>query len=101
MKKILLLAIPFLSCNTYNNKMNKFLSNKKTIETLIDSNQARDQRFRMITGYDEIYDSLSTTTVYPHPELVDRIYYLKLEKEFLNNYLKKVEYSIDSLQKLK
>ena len=97
-----LLALPFLlSCNSYNDKMNNFLKNKKIIETSLDTNQARDQRFREITGYDEMDDSLSIGTVYPHPELVDSIRYLKLEKEFFKNELKQLEYSKDSLQKLK
>lgn len=81
--------------------MNRFLNYKKNIETTIDSNEARDQRFRIITGYNEIYDSITINKQYPDPELVDSISYLKLEKEYLKNELNKVEYSIDSLQKLK
>ena len=81
--------------------MNGFLNYKKNIETAIDSNQARDQRFRLMTGYNEIYDSITMNKQYPYPELVDSISYLKLEKGFLKNELNKIEYSIDSLQKLK
>lgn len=99
---LLIMVITFLfSCSSYNNKMNGLLKNKKIVETAIDSNHARDQRFRQITGYNEINDSLSIGTVYPHPELVDSIYYLKTENEYLKNALKEIEYSIDSLQKLK
>lgn len=103
MKKTLLLFLPvvFFSCNSYNDKMNNLLNSKKNIETAIDSNHAKDQRFRDVTGYSEILDSLSTPTEYKNPELVDSIYSLKIEKEFLSNELKRVEYSIDSLQKLK
>ena len=98
---LIFLAVTFLGCNSYNDKMNGLLGNKRNIEIAIDSNQSRDQRFRDITGYSEILDSLSISPEYKHPELVDSIYDLKIEKEFLNDKLKKIEYSIDSLQKLK
>ena len=81
--------------------MNKLLSEKKDIEIMIDTVDQQNQRFRLITGYDEMDDSLALNTQYPHPELVDSIYYLKLEKNFLEDRLKEVSYSIDSLQKLK
>ncbi len=45
-------------------------------------------------------DSLFINKQYPHQELIDSIDYLKLEKEYLNDKLKEVIYSIDSLQKL-
>ena len=81
--------------------MNKLLSVKKKIEIKLDSNKARDSRFRDITGYDEIYDSITLDKQYPHPELVDSIWYLKTEKAFLVQELEKIKYSIDSLGKLK
>ena len=103
MKQTLLIFLlaTFSSCNSYHDKMSGLLGNKKDIEIAIDSNQAKDQRFREITGYSEILDSLSTSTEYEHPELVDSIFGLKIEKEFLSNELKKIKYSIDSLEKLK
>jgi hypothetical protein len=81
--------------------MNDYLFRKKNIETRIDSNIESDNRFRAITGYSETLDSLSIAPKYEHPELVDSIRYLKEEKKFLNSELQKIEYSIDSLQKLK
>lgn len=81
--------------------MNKVLSEKKIIEIRLDTINQQDQRFRLITGYNEMDDSLALNTQYSHPELVDSIYYLKLEKGFLNDRLEKIKYSIDSLQKLK
>lgn len=101
MKKYLLLSIVFASCNTYNNKMNDLLQNKKRIETLLDSNHVRDQRFRDLTGYNEIYDSISIGATYPHSELVDSIWNMKSENKILDDELKNTQYSIDSLQKLK
>lgn len=61
----------------------------------------RDQRFRLLTGYSEILDSLSISPNYSHPEMIDSIDYLKVEKSYLESELKKVSYSIDSLEKLK
>jgi|GEM_PF-4654613 len=104
MKKPLSLVIIilfFAACNGYNKKMNKLLSEKKFFEIRIDTINQQDQRFRLITGYNEMDDSLALNTQYPHPELVDSIYYLKLEKQFLEDKLKEVSYSIDSLEKLK
>jgi len=104
MKKFLLastIILFFISCNSYNASMNKLLSEKKIIEIRIDTINQQDQRFRLITGYNEMDDSLALNTLYPHPELVDSIYFLKLQKGFLNDRLEKVKYSIDSLQKLK
>lgn len=102
--KILLIPIVSiigLSCNSYNDKMNKFLSEKKQIENRIDSNQQKDKRFRDVTGYNEMDDSLALHKTYPSPELVDSINYIKDDNEFLKTRLDKVNYSIDSLQKLK
>ena len=98
---IISIILLFISCNSYNKEMNKLLSEKKDIEIMIDTVDQQNQRFRLITGYDEMDDSLALNTQYPHPELVDSIYYLKLEKNFLEDRLKEVSYSIDSLQKLK
>ena len=81
--------------------MNAFLKRKKNIEIRIDSGNARESRFRLITGYDERLDSLSIAPVYSHPELVDSIQYLKTEREYLNKWLEELKYSIDSLQKLR
>ncbi|MEO6704802.1 MAG: hypothetical protein ABIN04_03010, partial [Ginsengibacter sp.] len=60
-----------------------------------------DQRLRLLTGYDELTDSIVINPVYNHHELVDSIYYLKTEKEWLKSELKNINYSIDSLSKLK
>jgi len=98
---ILCLAVSGFNCNSYNDKMNTFLKQKKNIEIIIDSNYAKQERFRLITGYDEIYDSITLNKVYPHPELVDSIWFLKQQNPYLINELEKVKYSIDSLQKLK
>lgn len=96
----LLLMCILLSCNSKDDKMNSFLSTKKQIENRIDSNNTKDRRFRSLTGYNEMDDSLFINKQYPHQELIDSIDYLKLEKEYLNDKLKEVIYSIDSLQKL-
>lgn len=93
--------ILLVGCNSYNKKMTRLLSEKKDIEIRIDTINQQDHRFRLITGYDEIDDSLGLNKQYPSSELVDSIDYLKLEKTFLENKLKEVSYSIDSLQKLK
>jgi hypothetical protein len=74
---------------------------KKENEVRIDTGKAREDRFRLITGYDEIDDSTTIGKVYPHQELVDSIQYLKMEREYLNGELEKLKYSIDSLQKLR
>lgn len=88
------------SCNSKNDKINSLLSKKKFFENRIDSINVKDERYRSVTGYNEMDDSLSIGTTYPHPELVDSIDYLKLEKQLLTNRLKQIIYSIDSLQKL-
>lgn len=81
--------------------MNEFLRDKKNIEIRIDSNQAINQRLRLLTGYDESIDSLSVSSNYFHSELIDSIDFLKIERTYLQSELKKVSYSIDSLDKLK
>jgi hypothetical protein len=103
MKYAILISMAFLwSCSdSYNSKMNGLLRFKKEIETRIDSNKAQDDRFREITGYSEIDDSIGLNKSYPHPELVDSIQTMKFENELLVRELQKTEYSIDSLQKLK
>ena len=98
---IISIILVFVGCNSYNKKMNRFLSEKKDIEIMLDTINQQDHRFRLITGYDEMDDSLALNTQYPHSELVDSIYYLKLERNFLEVRLKEISYSIDSLQKLK
>ena len=98
---IISIILLFVGCNSYNKKMNRLLSEKKDIEIMIDTINQQDHRFRLITGYDEMDDSLGLNKQYPNSELVDSIDYLKLEKTFLENKLKEVSYSIDSLQKLK
>jgi hypothetical protein len=101
MKKGWCMFLIIYGCNSYNRQMNNFLVQKKDIEIKIDSNNQRDQRLRVLTGYSEILDSLSVAPQYQHPELVDSIRYLKEEKLLLENNLQKIKYSIDSLQKLK
>lgn len=81
--------------------MNILLQDKKVLETSIKNNSDADQRLRLLTGYDELTDSIVINPVYNHPELVDSIYYLKTEKEWLKSELKNINYSIDSLSKLK
>jgi hypothetical protein len=46
-------------------------------------------------------DSLGLNSVYPHQELIDSIWDIKAENDFLKNKLEELKYSIDSLQKLK
>ncbi len=101
MKKFLFSAFVIIGCNAHNDKMNALLSQKKNIETVYNNCEARETRYRQITGYNEIYDSIEINKVYPHPELVDSIDNLKIEKEYLKTALIEVEYSIDSLSKLK
>lgn len=81
--------------------MNTLLSEKKFIEVRIDTINQQDDRFRLVTRYNEMDDSLTLNPQYLHQELVDSIHYLKIEKEFLNDKLEKIKYSIDSLEKLK
>lgn len=81
--------------------MNSLLKSKKNLEIIIDSTNEKEARFKSITGYSEMDDSLALNTTYPHPELVDSIYYLKEQREYSNNEREKVKYSIDSLQKLR
>lgn len=59
MKKAILLFFVILGCNSYNKRMNQLLSDKKIIEIKIDSNNEKDKRFREITGYNELDDSIS------------------------------------------
>lgn len=97
---LMLVTTILFSCNSKNDKMNSLLSKKKFIEDRIDSIIVKDERYRSITGYNEMDDSLSVRTTYPHPELVDSIDYLKIEKELLISRLNQITYSVDSLQKL-
>lgn len=100
-KKFAAVAILLFGCNSYNDQMNKLLSTKKEIEVRIDSNHSRDIRFRDITGYSEMDDSLVIGMKYPNPELIDSIHFMKQENEYLKSELIKIQYSIDSLQKLR
>lgn len=95
------IVIFLFSCNSRNDQMNMLLHTKKEVEVRIDSNNSRNIRFRNLTGYNEMNDSLGIDTKYQQPELVDSIYFMKLENEYLQSVLKQTEYSIDSLQKLR
>ena len=104
MKRILFSACVIIGCNAYSNynsNMNDLLIQKKSIEVLFKDCEVHESKYREITGYNEIYDSIETNRVYPHPELVDSIAYLKIEKDYLKRKLEEVKYSIDSLSKLK
>lgn len=82
-----ILLFTIISCNSYNKKMNGFLKDKKNIEITIDKINARDQRFRLLTGNSEILDSLSISPNYKYPKLVDSIYFMKEMKDYLEEDL--------------
>jgi len=81
--------------------MNSFLKNKKVIELSIDTTTQIKDSLLPIIGYTEIYDSIKARGYFLHPELVDSFMHLKEKIKYLKSELQQVEYSIDSLQRLK
>ena len=45
--------------------MNDLLIQKKSIEVLFKDCEVHESKYREITGYNEIYDSIETNRVYP------------------------------------
>lgn len=100
MKRLLIIAVVFASCNSHNDQMNDLLSKKKSLEDNLEAFKARTEPVVKPIDFND-------TTSITNSEFEKDVQDMKIAHKRLmvidsfKKEVKRVEYSIDSLGKLR